>query len=492
MASDKYTLQKNSDYQEFHLPPELHRIIIDILRADISTNTRSREVSRVTKPHDLHKTTLIRPHEDERRRLHSEFIRNLANWSSTSKFFRQLLAPYVFEKVHLTNEHHSGHSAAALSKNLHGKQVKQLIFKGIADVYPGLVPGSPPYTPVREDIGPRYSDPAKILPPIVCTVLSTLRRFQNLDSISLEFPCNHDGADDLEPDEVVISREQEWAWLALMVQTWSALTQNGNMNLKNLEIIRYGPTQISTYKTPAFRAFLTQFQSFKFSISGTPLISNLTFYKPQMGMLDVYFFDNLVSVTDFALKAPVEGPLGLDGERYLVPLKLKSDQMPNVKKVLLKYIFICPELIDFLVGHQKTLESLSLHKCSAIRSLFVRSGISWSTLFDCLDRAGFENLRHFEVLFTRMPLTYRQNFPDVGGEGDDENASEDERELKQTKEMRFRYENDKNLRIFPYSYLREDSGACFEDYIGNREEFERGEDQASYDRLMHKIKTNYG
>lgn len=323
------------------------------------------------------------------------------------------------------------------------------------------------------------------------SVLSNLNRFPNLDTIRLELtfdPCDID----LDPasEETVDflkSVERTVPRRALAARTWEALSQNRDVNVKTLDIIRFGPISISTYSTPAFRTFLSQVECFKFSVwdkDGSPVAQD----RPPMSMLDVYFFNNLVSVTKFVLKAIPEGPLGLVGSPHRVPLKLKKEQMPNVKTVCLEYIFICPELIDFLAGHQKTLESLSLHRCSASRKSMARDGIPWKDLFDCLYSSGFNKFRHLEVVVDRAP--YRDQSWDLGGFRDDEDGREDERIMEAAKQVRHLYRQNQHRITFPYTWLSTQTGLCLEDFVENLRAFELGHDQASYDKLMHKLKTN--
>ena len=290
-----------------------------------------------------------------------------------------------------------------------------------------------------------------------------------------------------ETGEFLESVEGTVPWRALAAKTWEALSKNKDINVKTLDIIRFGPVSISTYSTPAFRTFLAQFECFKFSIwdkDGSSVAQD----QPPMSMLDVHFFNNLVSVTKFVLKASSEGPLGLKGNPHRVPLKLKKEQMPNVKTVCLEYVFLCPELIDFLAGHQVTLESLSLHRCSASRRSMARDGIPWKDLFDCLYGSGFNKFRHIEVLVDRAP--YRDQSSDLGRFNDGEDGRADKRIMKAAKRVCHLYWQNQRQIIFPYTWLSNQTGLCLEDFVENLGAFERGEDQTSYDRLMHKLKTN--
>ena len=322
------------------------------------------------------------------------------------------------------------------------------------------------------------------------SVLSNLKRFPNLDTISIELPYDPKVTDleavGEETDEVVISAEGKLAWRALAARTWEALIQNKDINLKTLETCRIGHAKISTFSKSAFRQFLTQIEVFKLSMWGMKGSNTLTRFLPFMSMLNVYFFDNLISTTNFVLKAAIEGHLGPEGLHHAGPLKLKGHQMPNVTTVFLKYIIICPELIDFLVGHEKKLKSLSLHKCSASRTSAIKTSIPWKDLFDCLYNSEFENFRHLEVLYTHMPLTSHEEYPDRLF--DDE--SDDEEDLEEIKQARLIYKQDEHLRIFPYTFLGAGNGTRYADTVENLRAFQRGEDQASYDRLMDKLKTN--
>ena len=115
------------------LPPELHGSIIDVLRGDIDTKTKSHGIRRIAKQQNSYGfKEEDQEREDNRRNRCAEFVHDLARWSSTSQFFRHLLAPYIFKAVHLTNDDFSGSSAAALSESLHNKHVKELNFRGWA------------------------------------------------------------------------------------------------------------------------------------------------------------------------------------------------------------------------------------------------------------------------------------------------------------------------------------------------------------------------
>ena len=74
-----------------------------------------------------------------------------------------------------------------------------------------------------------------------------------------------------------------------------------------------------------------------------------------MAKLDRFFFDHLKNVTQFDLGADKTGPLGLEGT-----LPLSADEMAILKFLQLESIFVCLELVNFLVGHTGTLKTVSM------------------------------------------------------------------------------------------------------------------------------------
>ena len=59
----------------------------------------------------------------------------------------------------------------------------------------------------------------------------------------------------------------------------------------------------------------------------------------------------------------------------------------------------------------------------------------------------------------------------------------------EVQEARRMYDLDEHLRIFPYTYLYPENGSPLPDYDENLRAFRLGKDQASYDRLLHKLET---
>lgn len=194
--------------------------------------------------------------------------------------------------------------------------------------------------------------------------------------------------------------------------------------------------------------------------------------------LDEFFFDHLASVTCLNIKAPEEGPLGLEGMSH-ARLALKKNQMPLLKVFQLEYVFICPELVDFLTSHAKTLEYISLQHCYGGTEASARNGICWNDLFDPLHDSNPENLRHFEISGDAPSLYDEDTVPGM--------KVPVPKEVQQALRI---LEADPRKRLFPYASLDDKYG-----YLSGAEEavlasFQRGEDQASYDKLMGRINTS--
>ncbi|MCJ1270945.1 hypothetical protein MMC22_010844 [Lobaria immixta] len=405
---------------------------------------------------------------DEPVQIHQE----LFNWSCTCSYFRNLLAPDIFKATMLVNDEESGSSLNALAKSPNNVHVKELHFIGSAlgDAH-------------SEEA--EFSDTEGILPPSVDALLSDLQRFPSLERVSIKFdytiesPEFAEGLDllkEVETQEKVLEAEALEAWRALMSRTYFALARNQSPRFKHLEI-RQLWKNVSTFSHAAFHDFLGHFEQFTLSIhgedNGAGWKSNVTEeYPALMGKLDEYFFNHLANVTKLYIRAPEEGPLGLEGMNH-APLRLKAEQMPLLTTLRLDWIFASPELIDFLVGHKDTLEELTLRDCYASPEGPAENGIYWSQLFSALFSARPAQLRHFEVVITENYLPGQRNY---GTEGD----SQKDAILQQ----------DPGRITFPYAFLDDKYGMCFYDEDESLESFLRGEDQRSWARLIELVEGN--
>lgn len=404
---------------------------------------------------------------------------NLVNWSCTSSYFRDLLAPYIFESVKLQNNDKSGSSLLDLSKSRYNELVKEVHFVGSA-----------PGDARRSNEG--YRDTVAIFPEGVNALLSNLRVFPNLETLSIRFDyLFNDYSEWEESDEEVKKAEEEYAWRALMAKTYEALIRNEIIGLKALEIEDLVPRKVSTFTSQPFRTFLSRLERFSLSIYGEDngagwMINTHYYYDAMMAKLDEYFFNHLASATAFALKAPEEGPLGLEGMNH-IRLAFRKGQMPLLKTLDLEYIFVCPELIEFLLDHVQTLEHLSMQNCSSSINGLAEDEIHWKQLLNALADANPERLSHLQITNmtenseTGIPLTYDQA---LGKEEDEEEVSGE------VEEARRILQADPNRRLFAHTNLDDKYGMLDHDEEENLASFQQGEDQASYERLMRIVNAN--
>ncbi|KAG6995744.1 hypothetical protein G7Y79_00042g078490 [Physcia stellaris] len=464
--------------QLLELAPELQLKIANTLLSDISANETTDDVDGT---YDLNDEGPDEKLERKKRGSCNHRMRDLMRWSCTSRFFRDLFAPHIFHSIRLRNTDRNGSSVVAVAQSQHSRHVKELIYVGNA-------PGE------AHKGEERYSNTKRILPESVSSILSDLGSLPNLQTLSIEFPYQFTVWDEWEDflgeyekeetDEKVQAAEETIAWRALMANTWNALLTNRDIKVKSLIIKKLAPIKVSTFDNPAFHSWLGQFESFNLSIYGQVdgagwRINRNWCYLRMMSRLDGYFFNHLTSVTDLVVKAPSEGPLGLEGINH-ISLGVYKDQMPALKNLHLDYIFISPELIDFFLGHDKTLESLSMRNCSA--DLGTSNGIPWYRFFDTLHDANLTKLRNLEILPKNAPLIDESGYRTVE---DDENLPAE------VKEARRALEDDPARRSFMYTRLEDVWGFLRMVEEENLAAFQSGRDQASYDRLMEKIKINH-
>lgn len=325
-----------------------------------------------------------------------EIYHDLINWSCTCSYFRNLLGPDIFKTVKLVNDKKSGFSLNAVAKSPHNVHVKTLRFIGsaLSDAQ-------------NEEVA--FPDTERILPRSVEALLCDLQQFPSLESLSIEFDKGlksqyDDHTKDQETPEEVLKDEASTAGRALMSRTYSALTHNKSPHFKHFHIKLRIWKDVSTFSHAAFHDFLSHFEHFTLSIHSEDLNAGTHYnmirgHRVLMEKLDEYFFNHLANVTTLSIKAPSEGPLGLRGWPF-VPLALSADQMPLLTTLRLNYIFVSPELIDFLVGHKNTLEELTLRHCvaSAGDRSNADNGIYWSEFSTSLFSAYPTQFRDFKLL----------------------------------------------------------------------------------------------
>ena len=328
-----------------------------------------------------------------------------------------------------------------------------------------------------------------------------MRRFPNLQVVSIEFPIDWEDWDehwDLlvegETSEQVLEAEARQGWRSLMARSIDALCQSGSAHFGTLELRKLVPKEVSTFSSDAFHHFLSTVRNFKISIrdydNGAGWTMNTTEeFANFANKLGVYFFDHLPSATTFVLEADESGPLGLEPGRWHAHLALQRSQMPLLKILALRYIFVCRELTDFLVAHADTLEEVVMTDCLACNSPLVddvnteNDGMRWHEMFNAFADSSPSRLKRLDILSTKeIDVEYKTRYPYT--EDDDEDEGGDV--VKVREELA---ENPKR-RLFTYVDLDDKYGTLMEDYKQVREAFLSGNDQRAYDRLVSIVEKN--
>ena len=206
---------------------------------------------------------------------------------------------------------------------------------------------------------------------------------------------------DLETTEQAISAEEYEGWRKLIAKSYEAIAQNSVPCIKVLEIRRLILKEVSTFNSQAFHDFLGTVERFELSLFGYDddtrySINVLDGYRDFVPRLDYFFLNHLKSTTHLSITAHWTGPLGLEGKPH-ARLALSAHQMPLLKSLDLTNIFVCPELVRFLVRHLDTLEKVSLRGCYCDTSRRYENGVRWDALLGSLLDAKPHKLRLFAI-----------------------------------------------------------------------------------------------
>ena len=427
-----------------------------------------------------------------------QYHQDLMNWSCTSRYFRNLLAPYIFRNIKLRNDEKSGASVDALLKSSHGDLVKEIYFLGnIPDPYDNNEHDEPlpeGFHRISNEAEEEEEESVTItLPPVVDNILSDLKQFSNLESLSIGFTHPYDNPFDEYYDAEGIGDNEEpetgRAFKALITTAYETLLRNKGAQLRALEIRKLVWTFTEPYESQTFHDFLGHVKHFSLSVKGGEnragwCVNTCDGYLECVARFDELFFDHLVSATSLNLQATYSGPIGLEGMRH-GRLALKGQQMPLLKSLRLEYIFVCQELADFVASHADTLERLTLHECSiCANDLQENEPFYWSHFFDALHRADLKQLSYLEIQPSNASLTFDEATDRKYNRVPTEHAEPDN-----VQQIRQVISTDQKWREFAYATLDDKYGVFFQDEE-TQAAFERGEDQVAFDRLMATINAN--
>ena len=474
---------------------------------DLSDELHLKIIHQLLKHDQLHHDKSMEPDPHEGRQDRDDefqYHRDLMNWSSTSRYFRNLLAPIIFRQIKLCNDEKSGASVDALLKSPHGDLVKEIYFldsipPGVTDSHDDNGDEEPLpegfYEASDEDSEEEDGSVTVTLPPVVDNLLSDLDQFSHLESLSIGFTYPYESTfDEYYDAEGVMDNENPEAaraFQALITTTYKTLFRNKVPQLSAVELRKFVWTFTEPYESQTFHEFLSHVKHFSLSVRGGDngagwCVNTCDGYLECVTRFGEFFFDHLVSATSLTFQAPDQGPIGLEGMRHAC-LALQRQQMPLLKSLRLEFIFICQELADFVASHADTLERLILHECnSSVNGLQEREPFYWCHFLDALHGADLKQLSHVEIQPHNAPLTFAESMVRKY------KLVPMERELEpdNVQQIREVIDTDKGRRVFGYATLDDKYGACDVNDEEVQAAFERGEDQVAFDRLMVHVNAN--
>jgi hypothetical protein len=377
----------------------------------------------------------------------------ILEWSCACSFYRTLLAPYVFKTVSLHNDEKSASTLLGIARGRYNEHVKSLVYSGITQC-------------------PHKASP--MFPSLVNDLLSQLRQFACLNSVTIRFPsldcllCENGRTLPPKPAEIRALAH------SLMSLSFQSLAQNEEHQITALRIKDLQLIAIPTYFTDPFYRFLHGIQRFQLSLEREEdywwdYCENREIFAATLGL---YFFDPLYSVLEFVFEGCKTGTVALTGFGY-GDGALSRHQMPLLKRVHLERIYLCPGLGEFLVAKSTTLESIVLCECSASLDIddgLGRHGITWGVLFKKLSNSKPSKLQKFTVTPHNLLDVY-----------DCEEPSPDDLEV---------FTSHPERRVFRYTDPNWTNG--FEDINAQEivRNFVQGEDQNAHEELMEIVHSN--
>lgn len=380
---------------------------------------------------------------------------SLNAWSATSKEFRKLLAPRIFDFIDIPNGSDCSH-ALAISQCQHAGLVQELSFEDSA-----------------ADVNVSGEPAPSILKPAVRELFTNLKRFSNLKTLVLEVGVLHyvDVAQ-CEPDP------DPWKGIhnSIYAQIISLIIANPPRTLEALQLHSIEPFSIQEYTDPRFHILLNSLESFTMQIDDydnptqNPWLNQNLPYRSFAQQLDIWFFNHLSNAKQLCLVAPYMTLIGNAVSPNVTRLAFGARQMPALHELDLFGFFICPELLEFLTAKASMLTKLSMRKCHASPE-----GVSWEIFFRAILEAQPTRLRHFRV-WPLNALTLNDGMQ-VFGTSD----ISDERRLEKA-ERSTCSEDDRKL-LFSYQWI-DSSGSNADDRSHMIHRAQSGEDEEPFWRLM--------
>ncbi|KAF9776828.1 hypothetical protein IL306_004914 [Fusarium sp. DS 682] len=277
-----------------------------------------------------------------------------------------------------------------------------------------------------------------------------------------------------EEEWLEISRqEHEMIWRAQYNEVMQTISTN--QTLTNFKMVNLLPKNASAWETPEWESFLGRLQVLHIGVSGTENGSCLPAhtmpgFRQFIDDLPYFIMRHALNVKHLSLEAHRDG---LFGAQILLPLQ--EDHFLFMRSLKLKNIMIGPDLLEFLETRVDCFEELELHDCMCNGPEWHSAPLTWSDLWRTMRESNIP-LKRVCVVQSRMPpLMWGEDYKEDFQTSEDSEAA---------KRVRKRLGEDKSLVLWRYARVDGKYGWVAELPDDNVRNFEKGEDQGEYVKLL--------
>lgn len=381
-----------------NLPADIHKLIISALDAPVPLFTPSYVF--VNEPAFSYGSLKKKHAEYYGKRNDDALVSSqaLLNWSATCRFYRELLAPTIFQDVLLRPRTESMSSVKLLSTTAHWKHVRSL-----------AVVGTYAYKQWHEDMDPFRTGMVGPFEALNYGDLLDLRVLAslppNLECLTLDFPNNWTSVDnylsvfnEIEQPEQTQEIEAENLWRMLIYNVLATTAKNDISTKESFELrlLNVPPLPCSVYRSKQFHEFLNHVTrlTLAFDHFDNCIGWNMNTMEGPVDFcskLGERFWDHLSNIKTLKIHADGSWPIGLAPGRCHMPLALPSNEknpcFAKLEELEVKWWLIDQELVTLVSKHMPMLMRLTMSNYFAGSR---DSGISearkptWAEFFDVL------------------------------------------------------------------------------------------------------------
>ncbi|KAI9335619.1 hypothetical protein DFJ73DRAFT_851446 [Zopfochytrium polystomum] len=449
--------------------------------------------------------------------------RDRCNLSATCRDLRDALAPSVFRCVRATNLDRDRAAIAALV-SAHGPHFRHVRFQCMLHGNPvsndneaegASFPTEGERLDDRDDTG--ESDPRRDATAggedfatsdgsiSIATDILSGRLAPNMDALALEFIADHNfepegckWVDDeyglggsiyisieSEDEEGAAAAEEKFEWRRVMAHTWRAVSSNARV--RSLTLRSLPPNITTTWCKPEWPSFLRQLEHLSIQMwggdNGAGWCSITTKgYQFFLAMhLPEYFFSHADSLVSFDFVSSDYGVYGGDNQAKGAPFALPATSMPRLRRLRLQDCFFDAALLDFLQAHSSTLEAIHLIEFMAAVTVWgSQKNITWAGLFDGIAKSEPRVLTDFKLTMRNIQIAdMAEPYQRLSLE-----------EIETLTRIERKIAEDGTFPLFYYGSLDDKYGFVCKAAHEILESFVKGDDLASYKRLMEIVRIN--